>query len=129
MTARRSLCGNKSPGLQMSRTRAISEGLRRFCAVFSVFLGALMRLLVLGVPSPDETTNVILSSVTLPAKCCARVCMCRDGKLLVAGGENPKVQVFDLETRSVLRTFKQHTAPVVGETMRSLARALSLLDV
>eukprot|EP00899_Mesostigma_viride_P017373 jgi/Mesvir1/25637/Mv01855-RA.1 len=35
-----------------------------------------------------------------------------DGKLVVAGGENCNVQVFDLSSRTVLRIFKGHTRPV-----------------
>ncbi|KAF4321028.1 hypothetical protein BBO99_00000807 [Phytophthora kernoviae] len=35
-----------------------------------------------------------------------------DGKLLVAGGENPYVQVLDINTRSILRSFKGHTGAI-----------------
>ncbi|CEG48673.1 u3 small nucleolar rna-associated [Plasmopara halstedii] len=35
-----------------------------------------------------------------------------DGKLLVAGGEFPLVQVLDINTRAILRSFKGHTAAV-----------------
>lgn len=35
-----------------------------------------------------------------------------DGRLLVAGGARPLVQVFDLASRSVLRSMKGHEAPV-----------------
>lgn len=35
-----------------------------------------------------------------------------DGKVLVAGGENPVVQVFDTSTRTRLRKFFGHTLPV-----------------
>jgi U3 small nucleolar RNA-associated protein 15 len=33
-----------------------------------------------------------------------------DGKLLVAGGEDPLVQVFDIGSRAVLRSFSGHSA-------------------
>ncbi|KAJ2706441.1 U3 small nucleolar RNA-associated protein [Coemansia sp. IMI 203386] len=35
-----------------------------------------------------------------------------DGKLLVAGDESNLVQVFDVNSRAILRTFKGHTDPV-----------------
>lgn len=35
-----------------------------------------------------------------------------DGRLIVAGGEAPQVQVLDIGTRAILRTFKGHTAAV-----------------
>lgn len=35
-----------------------------------------------------------------------------DGKLIVAGGENPVVQVFDVSSRTLLRKFVGHTRPV-----------------
>ncbi|ETP08674.1 hypothetical protein F441_15419 [Phytophthora nicotianae CJ01A1] len=35
-----------------------------------------------------------------------------DGKLLVAGGEAPYVQVLDINTRAILRSFKGHTAAI-----------------
>jgi len=35
-----------------------------------------------------------------------------DGKLLLAGGENGIVQLFDLTSRTTLRTFKGHAGPV-----------------
>ncbi|KAF1782280.1 U3 small nucleolar RNA-associated protein 15, C-terminal [Phytophthora cactorum] len=35
-----------------------------------------------------------------------------DGKLLVAGGESPHVQVLDINTRAILRSFKGHTAAI-----------------
>ncbi|KAL4854143.1 U3 small nucleolar RNA-associated protein 15 [Chlorella vulgaris] len=36
----------------------------------------------------------------------------QDGKLIVAGGEDSVVQVFDAGSRTLLRQFKGHTAPV-----------------
>eukprot|EP01098_Paradermamoeba_levis_P009859 TRINITY_DN4126_c0_g1_i1.p1 TRINITY_DN4126_c0_g1~~TRINITY_DN4126_c0_g1_i1.p1 ORF type:complete len:520 (+),score=119.22 TRINITY_DN4126_c0_g1_i1:109-1668(+) len=36
----------------------------------------------------------------------------QDGRLLVAGGENSVVQLFDLNSRSILRTFRGHDGPV-----------------
>ena len=36
----------------------------------------------------------------------------KDGKLMVAGGAAGKIQVMDMATRSILRTFKGHSAPV-----------------
>ncbi|KAJ0404315.1 hypothetical protein P43SY_003228 [Pythium insidiosum] len=35
-----------------------------------------------------------------------------DGKLLVAGGEDPTVHVLDIATRALLRTFKGHTGAI-----------------
>ncbi|CAH0487458.1 unnamed protein product [Peronospora farinosa] len=35
-----------------------------------------------------------------------------DGKLLVAGGEAPFVQVLDINTRAILRSFKGHTGAI-----------------
>ncbi|KAI9906970.1 hypothetical protein PsorP6_003562 [Peronosclerospora sorghi] len=35
-----------------------------------------------------------------------------DGKLLVAGGEAPHVQVLDINTRAILRSFTGHLAPI-----------------
>lgn len=35
-----------------------------------------------------------------------------DGKLIVAGGEAPVVQVLDINTRAILRQFKGHTAAI-----------------
>ena len=45
------------------------------------------------------------------------MCLCRcsfrnDGKLLVAGCENKEVQVFDMGSRAVLRSFEGHTRAV-----------------
>lgn len=36
----------------------------------------------------------------------------RDGKLLAAGGENGVVQIFDANSRSVLRQLRGHSRPV-----------------
>ncbi|WOO82519.1 U3 small nucleolar RNA-associated protein 15 [Vanrija pseudolonga] len=36
----------------------------------------------------------------------------KDGKLMVAGGDDGLVQVFDVASRAVLRTFKEHNQPV-----------------
>ena len=36
----------------------------------------------------------------------------RDGKLVVAGGKRPIVNVFDMSSRAILRSFKGHTAPI-----------------
>ncbi|KAI5455117.1 U3 small nucleolar RNA-associated protein 15 [Naganishia albida] len=36
----------------------------------------------------------------------------KDGKLVVAGGDDGLVQVFDLNSRAILRTMKGHDAPV-----------------
>eukprot|EP00808_Paulinella_micropora_P008136 g76888.t1 len=35
-----------------------------------------------------------------------------DGKLLVAGSEDKRIRVFDLESRTILRTFRGHKLPV-----------------
>mmetsp|Transcript_8645 Transcript_8645/g.17534 ORF Transcript_8645/g.17534 Transcript_8645/m.17534 type:complete len:129 (+) Transcript_8645:228-614(+) len=37
------------------------------------------------------------------------VCFKKDGKLLAAGGENGLVQVFDRNSRAILRTFRGHS--------------------
>ncbi|GLE10401.1 hypothetical protein PINS_up022502 [Pythium insidiosum] len=51
-----------------------------------------------------------------------------DGKLLVAGGEDPTVHVLDIATRALLRTFKGHhwRDPPHGVLDRQRARALVL---
>ncbi|XP_074650332.1 U3 small nucleolar RNA-associated protein 15 homolog [Tubulanus polymorphus] len=35
-----------------------------------------------------------------------------DGRLLVAGGDDPNIKLFDVSTKSLLRAFRGHTAPV-----------------
>jgi U3 small nucleolar RNA-associated protein 15 len=38
----------------------------------------------------------------------------KDGKLVVAGGDDGLVQVFDVNSRAILRTMKEHTLYVSG---------------
>ncbi|KAK8850439.1 hypothetical protein IAR55_004357 [Kwoniella newhampshirensis] len=53
----------------------------------------------------------------------------RDGKLVVAGGDDGVVQVFDVNSRAVLRTMKEHNQPVrVTHFSPHLPQVLSASD-
>jgi U3 small nucleolar RNA-associated protein 15 len=60
----------------------------------------------------DALTNEVASTLTRFKDVAYGATFRADGRLIVAGGQLPIVQVFDVGTRAILRSFRGHTGAV-----------------
>jgi len=86
-------------------------------------------LLTLQVQMYSSVSNKLLRSISRFKDVAYGAHFRKDGQLLVAGGEAKAVQVFDLSSRVILRTFEGHTKYVLvcaSRLFKALLRSCGL---